>query len=621
MKMQRNHEGAPVRRRCLAIALAAALAPAVPAFAFEFDTGNPDFTARWDNTVRYNAGLRVQGQDPAILASPNYDDGDRNFSRNSLVTNRLDILSELDVVFRRTFGFRVSGAGWYDHAYRNLDNTSDQTSNTLVNGKPVAGALSPYTERYAKGPSGEILDAFVFANTEVAGIPVSVKAGQHTVYWGDSFLLGGAIHGVSYGQNPLDIWKGFATPGTEAKELFRPRGGLTVQAQPLSNLSVAAQWFYNWQAVRIPESGSYLTIQDAINYGGQSFITGANPFAATVPGSPALLRLWRGHDIQPSSTTSGLGDWGLSSRWSPKALDGTIGFYARNTHDTIPQLMATQGVIPGVPAATCGAIGGTALPGGLCLANKNVTSIADLQQYGKLGTYNTAYGKDIRIYGITLSKEIGGMSWGAELSTRRNMPLQSEAVAVLPAPLVPLVPGSIATTAVPTEGTPGALGTTYHGVLNVFNVLPKTPVFDTATLVIEATWMQWSKVTQNAAVFKGRDSYTAIDKVSKNYAGLAINFTPTWFQVFPGVDLLAPVTWSQGLYGNAAISFGGNKGNGNWSAGLGADILQRYRVDLRYNGYYGAYATGPTGAMTVPNGANASLKDRGWLSLTFKTTF
>ncbi len=614
-------KGAASRRRFLAIAVAAALTPAGAAFAIEFDTGNSDIAVRWDNTVRYNLGQRVQAQDPAILASPNYDDGDRNFSKNAIVTNRLDVLSELDVIFRRTYGFRVSGAGWADQAYRGLDNHNDATSNTLVNGKPVAGALSPYTERFAKGPSGEILDAFTFANFDAAGVPVSIKAGQHTVYWGDSFLLGGAIHGVSYGQNPLDIWKGFSTPGTEAKELFRPRGGLTVQAQATPELSVAAQWFYNWQAVRIPEAGSYLTIQDAINYGGQSFITGANPFAATVPGSPALLRLWRGTDIQPKTNSSNLGDWGLSARWSPAWLDGTLGFYARNTTDTVPQLMATQGVVPGVPAAACSAIGGQALPGNLCLANRNATTLADLQQYGKLGTYNTAYGTDIKIYGITLSKSIAGMSIGAELSARQNMPLQSEAVAVLPAPLVPLVPGSIATDAVPTSGTPGALGTTYHGVLNVFNVIPKTFLFDTAQVIAEATWMQWAKVTQNAAVFKGRDSYTGIDKVSKNYFGLAINFTPTWFQVWPGVDLYAPMTWSQGLSGNAAIAFGGNKGAGNWSAGIGADILQRYRVDLRYNGYYGDYATSAAGALTVPNGASASLSDRGWVSLTFKTTF
>ena len=54
------------------------------------------------------------------------------------------------------------------------------------------------------------------------------------------------------------------TPGSEAKELFRPRGGITLQAQPNSELSVAGQWFYAWQAARIPESGSYLTIQDAL---------------------------------------------------------------------------------------------------------------------------------------------------------------------------------------------------------------------------------------------------------------------------------------------------------------------------------------------------------------------
>ncbi|HZZ91294.1 MAG TPA: DUF1302 domain-containing protein [Usitatibacter sp.] len=608
------------RARLTVIAVSSVLASA-GAHAFEIDTGNSDLGVRWDNTVRYNVGKRVQNQDPAILANPNLDDGDRNFSKGSLVTNRLDILSELDVVFRRQLGFRVSGAGWYDDAYRNLDNTNTATANTLVNGLPVAGELSPYTKRYAKGASGEILDAFVFGNFDIAGIPVNVKAGQHTVYWGDSFLLGGAIHGVNYGQNPLDIWKGFATPGSEAKELFRPRGGVTVQAQPLNDLSVAGQWFYQWQPVRIPESGSYLTIQDAINLGGQSFITGPNPFAASVPGSPALLRLWRGTDIEPKSTSASLGEFGLSSRWSPAWLDGTLGFYARKTSDNVPQLMATQGVVPGVPAATCGAIGGTPLPGNLCLANKNVTSVADLQKYGKLGTYNTAYGDDIRIYGITLSKSIAGMSIGAELSERRNMPLQSDAVAVLPAALVPLVPGSVATNNLPTHGTPGALGTTYHGLVNVFNVIPKTPLFDTATVVAEVTWMQWAKVTQNAAVFKGRDSYTAIDKVTKNYAGLAINFTPTWFQVLPGVDLLAPVTWSQGLYGNAAIAFGGNKNTGNWSAGIGADILQRYRVDLKYNGYYGQYSTNPAGALLVANGASASLSDRGWVSLTFKTTF
>ena len=412
------------KRRALALAVGAVLATVRAAHAFDIDTGNPDIQMRWDNTVRYNLGMRAESQDSRIIGNPNFDDGDRNFNSGSLVTNRFDVLSEFDFIYRKKYGFRVSGAGWYDFAYQNLDNTSNATANTLVDGLPVAGVLSPYTKRYAKGFSGEFLDAFVFANFDVGDVPVNVKAGQHTVYWGDSLLLGGAIHGVSYGQNPLDVWKGFATPGSEAKELFRPRGGLTLQAQPTKELSVAGQWFYNWQADRIPESGSYLTIQDPLNFGGESFIFGPNPLAASIPGAPAFLRLWRSADIKPPSTSGSLDDYGISARWSPAWLDGTLGFYYRNTNDVFPQAMATPGVIP-APAALCSSRGGQPLPGGtLCFVNPQATTPADLQKFGKLGTYNGAYGDNIHIYGITLAKNIFGVSFGAELSYRQNMPLR-----------------------------------------------------------------------------------------------------------------------------------------------------------------------------------------------------
>ena len=134
-------------------------------------------------------------------------------------------------------------------------------------------------------------------------------------------------------QNALDAWKGFSTPGAEAKELFRPRGGLTIQAQPTKDLSIAGQWFYNWQAVRVPESGTYLTVNDALQFGGDSAIVAANPFAAAVPGAPALLRAWNVTNIPQSRYSGSLGDFGLSARWSPAWLDGTLGFYFRNTTD------------------------------------------------------------------------------------------------------------------------------------------------------------------------------------------------------------------------------------------------------------------------------------------------
>ena len=67
---------------------------------------------RWDNTLRYNLGARVQEQNAAILGAVNNDDGDRNFSNGSLVTNRLDVLSEFDFVWRKSYGARVRAALW-----------------------------------------------------------------------------------------------------------------------------------------------------------------------------------------------------------------------------------------------------------------------------------------------------------------------------------------------------------------------------------------------------------------------------------------------------------------------------------------------------------------------------
>jgi hypothetical protein len=592
------------------------------ALAFDIPTGNDDLTMRWDNTVKYNLGVRAQKQDDAILGNANADDGDRNFSNGSLVTNRLDVLSEFDFIWQRKYGFRVSAAGWYDQAYTSLDGTNTASANTLQGGLPVAGQLSPYTKRYAKGPSGEWLDAFLFANFDIAGIPVNIKAGQHTVYWGESLLLGGVIHGIAYSQNSVDAWKAQATPGSEAKELFRPRGGITIQAQPTPELSLAGQWFYNWQAVRAPESGTYLENLDMLNFGGDSLIIGPNPFAALIPGAPAALRLWNTQAVAASRYSGSLGDFGLAARWSPQWLDGTLGFYYRNVTDILPQLMVTPGVAT-LPAATCSAIGGTVLAPTTCLVNKDATTVADLQKYGKAGTYQTAYGNNIHLYGLSLSKNIAGVSVGAEVSYRENMPLTSDPVTVLPAPLVSSTPGAIATTAIPGGGdTPGALGSTWHGLVNGIAILPETPFFDTANVTAELAWMHLANVTQNEAVYKGRAGYTGIDKPTSSFWSMAVNFTPTWFQVLPGVDMTMPITWTQGIKGNAATTFGGNEGTGNWSVGVGAQIYQKYFVDLKYIGYFGNYETaGPAGAATVFNGSNAAMSDRGWVSLTLKTTF
>jgi len=632
------------RASVLSIAVATALALPQVAGAFEFDTGNEDLTVRWDNTIRANVTVRAEAQDKDILANPNYDDGDRNFDQGKMFS-RFDLLSELDVVWKRSMGFRVSAAGWWDPGYSSLSNQSLDTANNLKNGMPSL-ELDPHTQRYAEGPSGEFLDVFAFAKFNIGEAPVNVKLGQTTVYWGEGLLLGGAIHGISYSQNPIDVWKGYATPGAEAKELFRPRVGFNVQSQVTDTLSVAAQYFFNWQrfenqAYRYPEAGSYLSVGDPLLWGGESFILAGNPFAARFPGSPKFLRAWRGKDILPDENT---GNYGLAVRWSPTWLDGTVGAYYRRTYDMQPQLMLTPGFANVPSPAVCTGIGGQPLAATSptpCIINKKVTNVADLTQKGRFGEYNAAFGEDIDIYGLSLSKNIAGISVGAELSYRENMPLVSDAVQVLPTPLLSAAAkkaGAISVDDVPESGTPGALGNTMHGLVNLLGLIGDTPLFDAASWNTELTWMTVLDVTQNENVYKGRSNnsskwnpYELIDRPDDNFFGLGINFTPTWYQVFPGVDVFAPLSWSQGISGNSAVTQGGSDGGGTFGIGIGADVRQKYRFDLKYVGIFGDYSSCPrpganpatcvNGAMDVPNGVAAAISDRDFIAFTFKATF
>ncbi len=76
----------------------------------------------------------AQNQNPQILGNPNFDDGDRNFSNGSLVTNRLDVLSEFDFVYQRQLRLSRELRRLEGPAYNSLDDTSTATANTLVNG-------------------------------------------------------------------------------------------------------------------------------------------------------------------------------------------------------------------------------------------------------------------------------------------------------------------------------------------------------------------------------------------------------------------------------------------------------------------------------------------------------
>lgn len=62
------------------------------------ELANPDFHLRWDNTLRYNLGMRTEGQDRRIMNNPNYDESDGKFDKGDIVTNRISLNSILPTV-------------------------------------------------------------------------------------------------------------------------------------------------------------------------------------------------------------------------------------------------------------------------------------------------------------------------------------------------------------------------------------------------------------------------------------------------------------------------------------------------------------------------------------------
>jgi hypothetical protein len=638
--MHNNKKIYNLRRGALATAVLAAVWN-LPVQAFEVDTGNPDVAVRFDNTIKYNYGVRTESADDRQLGTTNANDGDYNFRRaGTNVTNRLDLLTEMDVVFKSSFGFRVSAASWYDKAYDNVGSNSnpyvngnDEASGILVAraGAPAnpggfgSSHLSNYAQRYYSGPSGEILDAFVFASTEIGEESLlSGKAGRHNLFWGETLL--NPIHSVSYGQSGLDLAKLAASPGTEAKELFRPRNQLSTNLVLNQELSFAAQYFLDWNEARLPEAGTYYGASDVALNGGRAVLL-QHTGTPGLLGQDQFISTRRGHDTTPDKT----GDFGLMAKWSPAWLDGTVGAYYRKTSDILPTLVLN--------GDNMGQSGG-------------VFGVEGLLASGATTSYKLAYADDIDIYGLSLSKNVGGVSIGSDFNVRHNMPLASITTFVSPylvaggtgpvlgATLPPRSAGSGAVA----DGSNGygAKGDTLHWTLNGLTTFADTPFFDSASLLGEFYYSRWLSLDDdNKALFKGEDTYRGVDKVTRSNYGVAVNFTPTWYQTFPGVDLSMPLSVNSGLSGVSAVSGGGAKGTGNYAVGVGAAIYNQYFVDLKYVDSFGKTESCRDGQTdgTNPNpldgeedytctaggyssfsGSGAALEDRGAVYLTFKTT-
>ncbi len=536
--------------------------------AMPIETGNPDLDVRWDNTIRYNAGWRMEGQNDDFNRSPFYDDTENKFDRGDMVTNRVDMLSELDVIWLQKHGFRVSAAAWYDDVYQGNPEPNDQL---VGSGNYTNDHYNSYADRYIAGLSGEVLDAFAFTGFQLGDVSVNIKAGQHNVYWGESlFSIGNSI---AYSQGPVDTIKAATSPGAEAKELFLPLKQVSTQIQLTDELSFAAQYLLDWKPFRLVPGGTYFSPAD----GSRSDL--GNTAAAG-------FRIPNGDDLEPDDR----GDFGLSLRWSPYWLEGTAGLYYRKFDEKLPWSFTQLGVAQVAPGVF------RALPNAIRLN----------------------YARDTELYGFSLTKNIGTVSVAGELSYRKNTALNSvSGFTVLPA----------SNAAATYEEAEGARGNTWHALVNGIYLLPKTPLWDGGTLQAELSYNRLDKITENAARFNDRDHacVTAFKQscATKDSIGMQVGFTPEWPQLFPGWDVSMPVSLAYGLDGNSPTLGGPNEDAYTYSVGISGKYRQVHNVTLKWIDSYADYDVNPARGYVTSDHTNGSAvqNNHGWLSLSYKTTF
>ncbi len=415
------------------------------AAAMELDTGGP-VKVRLDNTVKYSVGMRVADPDDGLLGGLNGDDGDRAFNKWGLTSNRVDLLSEFDVSYE-DFGFRASGAAWFDAAYlgRNANDSAGTVNQT-----------SQLHDEFSDGVrslhlwNAELLDAFVYGKATVADVPIRVRAGRHTMLWGESLFMAG--NSIAFGQAPTDVAKLLGVPSTQAKELFMPVTQISGTVQATEALSFASYVQFEWRPNRLPAAGSYFSSTDVLDEGGERILL--------APNGPYFSR---GDDVDPSH----FGQFGLSMRYRSDDLDTDFGLYALNYHDKYPRVYLRPG------------------------AGRSSSPL-------EVGTYEAVYGENIQMFGASASTSVGDWNVAAEVSYRHDTPLNSA------------IQTDLTGTADGDDNVLFARGDTLHAQVSGILFLGANALWDGGSFLGEIGGHQLLRFTENKDAFDQTRDHTAL---------------------------------------------------------------------------------------------------------------
>lgn len=365
----------------IAIAVGALCAATLSAQAGTTNIGNIE--VNYGLTANYGVSQRLKAPDSVLVhgginpqtglpVAANADDGNRNFKKNAIVSNRVSLLGEADFRYQRT-GFFLRASAFHDWAYKG---TNDNDSPLTIN---KDGAYNRFARgaRKAMGSRARILDAYLYTGFDLGKESImSVKLGQHVVQWGEGLFF----PNIAGAQGPVDANKA-NLPGIQVKDLLLPVGQVSAEAALGNNWSVMAFAQYEYEPLELPASGSFFSYADLIGGGADKLLL------ANFPPPVGLITAQR----TPDRYASDSGQWGIGTRY--RVTDYTeLGLYHINYHSKTPTVTPTDFVPAG---------GGNFIP----------------------TRYHLAYAEDIKLTGLSVSSRLGPVSVAGELSYKQDVPV------------------------------------------------------------------------------------------------------------------------------------------------------------------------------------------------------
>ncbi|WP_062262092.1 DUF1302 domain-containing protein [Endozoicomonas arenosclerae] len=560
------------RIKLLPVAIATVVASmSAPAWSLSFQPTD-EVSIDWDTSLNYTAAWRMSDANDDLLANVAGDDGNRNFDKGSMINNRISVLSEVDIRYQNLGAF-VRGSAFYDGAYFGKnDNDSPLTSN---NSSVAYNEFTKETQD-AHGRKARLLDAFVYGNFELGERNLNLRVGRQVVNWGEGLFISG---GINNGLNPADATKSNVA-GVEVKDILLPTGQVFAQLDLTDNFNVAAFYQWEWQKTEINAVGSYFSISDILDEGGENLIPPEQAalieaglrqniiFNPQVP-LPAIVKnavsttpfdnhvgIRRGKDVEADDH----GQWGVAFNYFAENLgNGTeLGLYYINYHEKNPVQIVTSGLYQPYSAASIAA--NPLLQGANAAVPGLINNSAQIPNVAALTNYHIEYMENTKLIGASFGTLIGDTNVGGEISYRKGTPVRL--------------------------ATGLARKNTIQAQLSMIHSFGVTRLADDFLFAGEIGYNRVQGVKEDDLAI---DAFTG-ERTKKYGSGIAARFTLKYNNVLPATNLEIPISFRHNIDGHSAAGTFTRTANNTDRMSIGANVFyqDQWEAGLSYNAFFGS---------------------------------